>query len=110
TMNAHGLLWEETDGVPTAYHAYDNSGLIAFDDSSTDYTAVALDMTDEEVPSGSISASVDSPSYADRRNGVFVRFSSNAVISLAEEYVADETNFTYTVPSLPNASITLAAH
>src|SRR5690606_3237953 len=63
-----------------------------------------------EVTSNTISGTVTSPSYDNRRNGVYVRFSDNTIIELVDDSPGTETNFTYTVPSLPNASITMAAY
>src|SRR5690606_29222642 len=110
TMSAHGLAWEETSGLPTSYVAYDTlSAPVAVTDS-TGTTEFELDLADSVVASGTISGSVTSPTTDDRENRVYVRFASNAVIPVVEHYGPSlMSDFTYTVPSLPNASITVAA-
>jgi hypothetical protein len=51
-----------------------------------------------------------SATYDNRLNSVYVRFSSNAIILLADEEVGADPNFSYLVPSLPDSSIIFAAH
>lgn len=110
TVKVHGLQWEAADGVPTNFIAYAETGPVLFDRSSTDYTDVALDFSREAVPSNSISGTVNAATYDNRLNSVYVRFSSNAVILIADEEVDATPSFTYTVPSLPDSSIIFAAH
>jgi hypothetical protein len=110
TMRVHGLQWEASDGVPTSFIAYDDTGPVLFDGTSTDYTDVALDFTREAVSSSTLTGAVTAASYDNRLNSAYVRFSSNAVILVADEEPVDDRNFAYTVPSIPDASIIFAAH
>lgn len=110
TMYGHALAWVETDGLPTDYVAYDATPLIAFDSAVADPVTFTGDLTENEVTSGTISGSVTSPTSDARRNAVYVRFASNAVIQVVKDSSAIDESFTYTVPSLPDASILIAAH
>ena len=109
TMYGHGLQWVESDGLPTEYLAYNTTNLIAFDSDSSESVPFALDLTEGEVASGTISGSVTSPTNDARQNAVYVRFASNALIEVVKESGAEDS-FTYTVPSLPDASILVTAH
>ncbi len=110
TMNGHGLLFTETSGLPTAYHAYaTTSSPVEIADGTV--ASWGLDMSDNSVTSVTISGSVTSPTSSDRTNNVFLQFSSNATIPLLTHYGSGlGSSFAYTVPSLPNAAITLSAH
>ena len=110
TMNAHALQWVEVDDLPIDYVAYDDAGLIAFDSESGDDIEVAGDLTESDVTSGTISGTVATASTETRSNAVFVRFASNALIQVVDDSPGSQSNFTYTVPSLPDASILVAAH
>ncbi|HEU5075579.1 MAG TPA: hypothetical protein VFU02_15410 [Polyangiaceae bacterium] len=110
TMYGHALQWIESEGLPTEYVAYDSTNLIAFDSEVTDYVAFTVDFTENEVASGAISGSVTSLTGDARRNAVYVRFASNALIQVVDDSPGAEGSFVYTVPSLPEASILVAAH
>lgn len=110
TMNAYALQWVEVDDLPIEYLAYDDAGLLAFDSESDADVEVTVDLTETEVTSGTISGTVASSSSEDRSNTVYVRFASNALIQVVDDAPGGESNFTYTVPSLPDASILVAAH
>jgi hypothetical protein len=109
TATAHGLVWEETDGVPTFYTGYTvSSSPFAFSDSSS--TPWALDFTPSTVNADTVSGTVVSPTTNERSNAAFVRFASGAVIELAEQTGADAlANYSFLVPTLPNATITVVA-
>jgi hypothetical protein len=109
TATGHGLVWLETDGTPTSYTTYtETSAPIAFSDSST--TPWALDFTPNTVNTDTVSGSVVTPTTSERSNAAFVRFASGAVIKLAEQTGADAlANYSFLVPTLPNATITVVA-
>lgn len=109
-MQFHGLQWEASaDGLPTSYTGYTEAGPVVLDGTVTDYTPVPMDFTQSAVGSATISGTVTAETYVDRLNSVFVRFDTNAVILVADE-VPDESNFSYTVPTIPGASLIFAAH
>jgi hypothetical protein len=109
TMTGHALVWDETSGLPTAYRAYSSSGLVALMDGGME-TEWSLSLADSAVTSGAISGSVTSSETDDRTNSVFVQFSSGALIHVIEHYGSSVTPaFSYTVPTVPNAAVTLAA-
>lgn len=110
TMYGHGLQWIETDGLPTSYVAYGTTSLLAFDSELADSVSFAVDPGSDEVTSGTISGSVTSASSDARKNAVYVRFASNALIQVVEDSSGIEESFAYTVPSLPDASLLVAAH
>jgi len=110
TMYGHALSWVETDGLPTDYIAYDSTPLLAFDSAVADPVTFVADLSETDITSGTISGSVTSPSSDARRNAVYVRFASNAQIQVVKDSSAIDGSFAYTVPSLPDASILVAAH
>jgi len=67
-------------------------------------------LSESDMTSGAISGSVTSPTSDARRNAVYVRFASNALIQIVKDSSAIDGSFAYTVPSLPDASILVAAH
>jgi hypothetical protein len=109
TATGHGLVWNETDGVPTAYTAYTaSSSPFAFSDSSS--TPWGLDLAANSVDTDTVSGTVVSPTTNERSNAAFVRFTSGAVIQLANQTGANATaNYSFLVPTLPNATITVVA-
>lgn len=107
TGTAHALLWSQTSAgnpVPTKYKAYATKpvGLMEGVDDE-----VAFNLTPGTVDAGNISGTVSGGS-GDRVNKLFARFESNAVIELMNLPSAPNT-FSYLVPTLPKASITVAA-
>jgi hypothetical protein len=109
TATGHGLVWDETSGLPTMYRAYHTtSSPIAIADSGQ--AMWGLDLADNSVSAGTISGSVTSPTSDDRENRVFVQFASGAVVDLITHYGSSlMSDFSYVVPTLPNASVTMAA-
>jgi hypothetical protein len=106
-MTAHGLLWrfDDTAGLPTSYHAYD------FVSIALDIAAPApfeLDLTEEDITAGNIQGTVVPVTANERENMAFVRFDTGAPIEVARDSAGPDT-FTYLVPTLPNASVTVAA-
>lgn len=110
TMYGHALSWVETDGLPTDYIAYDSTPLLAFDSAVADPVTFSADLSETDLTSGTISGSVTSPTSDARRNAVYVRFASNALIQVVKDSSAIDGSFAYTVPSLPDASVLVAAH
>jgi hypothetical protein len=108
TATAHGLVWEETGGVPTSYTSYHPGNQFVFTDSSTG--PWNLDFAPNNVTEDTISGSVTSPTTADRSNAAYVQFTSGAVINLANLTGSAATaNYSFLVPSLPSATITVVA-
>jgi hypothetical protein len=109
TATGHGLVWNETDGVPTAYTAYTaSSSPFAFSDTSS--TPWGLDLAANTVDTDTVSGTVVSPTTNERSNAAYVRFTSGAVIELANQTGANATaNYSFLVPTLPNATITVVA-
>lgn len=110
TMTGHGLTWLETNGLPTSYTAYvATSSPIAFADSGGQ-TMWALDLKPTTVTSGTLAGTVTSPTTGNRSNKAFVQFTTGASIQLFDHYGSSLTeDFTYNVPTIPGASITLSA-
>jgi hypothetical protein len=78
--------------------------------SDTGSTPWTLDFTPNTVNTDTISGAVVSPSTDERTNAAFVRFTSGAVIELASQTGSSATaNYSFLVPSLPNATITVMA-
>jgi hypothetical protein len=109
TAVGHGLVWTETNGVPTSYASYSaTSSPIAFADTGS--APWMLDFAPNTVATDTVSGSVTSPTTSDRTNAAFVRFTSGAVIELARQTGANATaNYSFLVPTLPNATITVMA-
>jgi hypothetical protein len=103
----HALLWSNNNAttLPSAYTAY-QSRLIALDD--TVEGAETFDLTPVTQEVGTVSGSATPASTDARKNMVFVRFSSSASIQVVDQTDAPNT-FSYLVPKLANASITVAA-
>jgi len=111
TMMGHGLSWLETNGLPTSFTAYTTTtGPIAFSDTGGQ-AMWTLDFKPTAVTAGAIGGTVTSPSTGNRSNRAFVQFTTGASIQLFDHYGSSLTeDFTYTVPTIPGASITLSAH
>jgi hypothetical protein len=103
---AHSLIWQQTTGVPSGYFAYDKQ-LVALDGLSSNHSMVTLDMTAETIGSGNIAGTVTASGAQTRQNGVFLQFTSNAVMALVED--SGPAAFSYLVPTIPNSSIVFSA-
>ncbi|RYZ04572.1 MAG: hypothetical protein EOO73_23335 [Myxococcales bacterium] len=102
---AHGLLWQtDAQKLPVKYLAYDSKSLPLNETTTANLT---LDLTPSTITTGSIQGSVTPAGVGVRRNLVFLTFSSNARLELVRDAGADE--FSYVAPSLPGASLTVAA-
>ncbi|MEO6600020.1 MAG: hypothetical protein ABIQ16_09130, partial [Polyangiaceae bacterium] len=103
-QTAHGLYWQQdANGLPTGYLAYD-SALLAL--AGTGTSKSSLDLTKKTIDSGNIQGTVTSTG-SDRANQVFLRFNSNARITLVDDN--GPNTFTYLVPSIAGSSLTVAA-
>jgi hypothetical protein len=109
TATAHGLVWEETANVPTSYSSYHISGTpFVFTDSSTG--PWNLDFAPNTVNTDTISGTVTSPTTSERSNAAYVQFTTGAVIKLADlSGSAAMANYSFLVPTLPSATITVVA-
>jgi hypothetical protein len=109
TATPHGLVWEETSGVPTSYTSYTvGSAPVAFADTAT--TPWTLDFTPNTVNTDTVSGAVVAPTTDDRSNAAFVQFATGAVIELASQTGSSAlANYSFLVPTLPNATITVVA-
>jgi hypothetical protein len=106
-MTAHGLFWQydaNTD-LPTSYFAYDTS-LVAL--AEVGKANIQLDLTKGLLDSGNMQGTATSGGGTDRDNRVFVRFTTGACMRVVDESPGPNT-YSYNVPSLPNASITMVA-
>jgi hypothetical protein len=110
SFSGHALHWTRagTDfgDLPTGYKGYDTNPLAVQDGADSN---VAFDVPDQSITSGVLNGTVTgSASGGARHNDLWVSFASGAAIQLVSE-TSQPTNFSYLVPSLPGASITLAA-
>ena len=105
---AHGLVWQNgNSGVPEGYYAYGTAS-VALLSTTTDHSMVNLDLTPKSITSSTLSGSVTPAGFSDRLNSISMRFTSGATIKLAS-VTPTVSNFSYLVPTLPNASVTFAA-
>jgi hypothetical protein len=107
--NAHALLWSRASvfnsSRPTAYIGYDTHPITSAEAVAG---SVSFNLQNQTILTTNISGTVATSSTTDRDNSVFVRFSSGATITLVDE-TNGATTFSYLVPTLPNATITVAA-
>ena len=105
---AHGLMWTYDDAtdLPTEYVSYDTFP-IALDESAPVQT-ININVEPTAITQGTISGTVTDASPFAPINYGFLRFTSGATIELFEDIPGPAT-FSYLVPSIPNASVTVAA-
>jgi len=107
--SAHALAWKH---IPNGWPMDTTTGFVAYDSRVVALSeappggSVTFDLAAEAVASGSISGTVVS-NGSDRENDVYIHFTSGAAIQLASLSVTT-ADFTYLVPTLPNASISIA--
>lgn len=102
----HVLSWrKDTNGFPTAYYSYLTAPLNPVADTDIPLT---LTLTNNLTAAGTVAGSVTSPTTASRTNYLFARFKDNAVVPIAD-VTASAAAFTFNVPSLADADITVAA-
>jgi hypothetical protein len=110
SATGHALAWKH---IPNGWPTDTTTGFIAYDTRAMGLTeaaggsSVTFDLATESITSGSITGTVVS-SGSERENDVYIHFTSGASIHLASLDVTT-ADFTYLVPTLPNASIAIAA-
>lgn len=103
---AHALRWTiDANDLPTAYQTYVEQMFAA---TSGETAEIPITFPATLLTSAAISGTVTSPTTNSRLNLVFLRFTSNAAISLVEDWTSSNA-FSYVAPSLSNSVITLAA-
>jgi hypothetical protein len=105
TAHALHVSLDSDSDLPTAYKSFDSS-LVALAEGSE--SQVALDLTPKTITTGTLQGTAMTGGGSDRENWVYLRFDTGAVMELVNESSAPNT-FSYLVPVLPSASITVAA-
>jgi hypothetical protein len=107
--NAHGLLVlrasSDTGAPPLAYEAYQTTPLALSDEATS---SLGLDMTAEAIPQATLTGSVDSGAFGEHTQLIEARFADGTVLPLLSAD-SSQAAFSLLVPSLPNASLTVAA-
>ncbi|HEX2872926.1 MAG TPA: hypothetical protein VHP33_16810 [Polyangiaceae bacterium] len=107
TGTAHALLWSTVSGTnkaPAKYKAYVSKPVGLMDGTDDELT---FDLTPGTLDAGNISGTITGGT-GERVNKLYARFESNANIQLMAQASAPNT-FSYLVPTLPKASISIAA-
>ena len=104
---AHGLYmqFDAASELPTKYFKYDSS-LVALAETGT--AQISLDMTKGTIVSDNLQGTATTGGGSDRKNQVFLRFASGAVMGLVNDDPGPNT-FSYLVPTVPTSSISVAA-
>jgi hypothetical protein len=101
----HALLISETDGLPSDYLAYDTQSLAITADTMTE---IGFDLGTAK-PSNDVVRGTVTGLAEERRNELYLRFpDDNTSLPLIDQWDAEDS-FTYTVPSLPGATLTVVA-
>ena len=91
---------------PNDYYAHDS---FTFDVTADRDVQVDYELPNTTfVPSGTITGTLDGAPGSDRSISMYMRFADNAVIPLMEDPAAGAT-FSYGIPSIPGATVTLVA-
>lgn len=110
TGTAHAISFaaDPTSGLPTAYQGYYSTD-ISGDGSKTSGNKYTLALTPPSPPiaTNELHGNVTGGS-SDRVNRVWLSFADHAAILLAEQQSASET-FSYLIPELPEATVTVYA-
>ncbi len=107
--NVHGLWWsnDETTELPTTYLGYAEDSVALSDSQESELT---LDFGTDGVDVGNVAGNVAFESEVSRSNAVYVQFQDGASIQIVEDnYPTSTSEFLYLAPSLPNASLIVAA-
>lgn len=106
--SAHALWWSSNAATkaPTKYSAYVTK-LVALKEGMAG-DAIDFDLSLQTIETKAIEGTITPVGQGDRANHLFARFDSHATIPLMDQDDAPDT-FSYLVPTLPNASIMLAA-
>ncbi|MDF3068985.1 MAG: hypothetical protein K0R38_4586, partial [Polyangiaceae bacterium] len=104
---AHGLQWQRDAAtrLPTSYIAYDSTpvGL-----SETATPKISLDFSADTIDSAVLQGTVIPVTSDARYNQVYLQFASGTTLQLVSQVQAPDT-FSYLVPSLPGATLTVLA-
>jgi hypothetical protein len=106
--NAHALLFNDSPqgSIPTDYLAYDVHPVAMVENMNSDVT---FDLTSAtRLSTGAITGSVTGVTTNDRANLVYLRFADNASFELVDD-TTTTTSFSYQVPSVAGASLTVVA-
>jgi hypothetical protein len=104
---AHALLYSVDDNdLPTAYFSYTSEPVTL---TTSGEANIYLDLSEGPVDSATISGTVTSPSSTDRENRVYVRFANHASLPLVWDYSDGVDSFSYIVPSIGDAQISVSA-
>jgi hypothetical protein len=107
--NAHALLVlrssTDTDAPPLAYEAYRTTPLALSDEATS---SLGLDMAASAIPQATLTGSVDAGPFGEHSQLVATRFADGTVLPLLRAD-SNQAAFSYLVPSLPSASLTVAA-
>ncbi len=103
---AHALLFDFSgpQNLPTQYLAYDEKPVTL----GAAPGSVAFDLMSEVIAVGSVTGTVTRATADAPENTVFVHFTDGAAIEVAQDD-APTANFSYVVPTIPNAGILVAA-
>ncbi|HTV22408.1 MAG TPA: hypothetical protein VMG12_27155, partial [Polyangiaceae bacterium] len=109
--NAHALYVQREpgsiDGPPLSYVAYD-SAAVSLSDGDADDDVLGLDLSADVLGTVNIAGSVDSGQFGSHIHRLAMRFDDGTVLPL----LASESNqapFSFLVPVLPEATLTVAA-
>jgi len=107
TGSAHALLWavNAATSLPSAYRSYDTKLIALAEGTAADMTFTLKTMS---ITTDNVTGSVTRAGAGDRTNAVFVRFKSGASLTLVSHTPTADA-FTYLVPKLMDASISVAA-
>lgn len=105
----HALLWTYDVGteLPTNYGAYFNQ-TIALSDGARSEIEIDLGAS-ERLEVSNVGGTVTAGSEDDRTNALFVQFQDGGSMQLLSDAYPSPTDFLYLAPSLPNASLIVAA-
>lgn len=107
--NLHALWWstDPTTELPTDYLGYFSTSVALTDGEETQVT-LELD-SGADLDMGNVAGNILYDTGVSRSNSVFVQFQDGASFQLVEDSDPEPSDFLYLVPSLPDASIILAA-
>lgn len=101
-------LWLKRDdnGLPSAYYAADSTSFVLGGGNTGTMT---FDLTGAAPQSANLQGTVTQSTGVDRVNRLFLRYSSGEVLELVDQSVNAPNIFSFKAPTIPNASLTLAA-
>ena len=106
---AHALVFQNNDttGVPEGYYAYDTATVL-LSSTTTNHSMLSLDLKPATIASKALVGTVTPGNFSNRSNTVSLRFGDGAAIQIAN-LTPTSDNFSYLVPTIPGASVSLAA-